>query len=259
MGNIVATEPELSQEQIDLQSLRERMPFADAEIRFLYEAYRTFGTIDERQSFLYDWSYCVGAHGLFEVLQEHVLPRGANDERFGNALYYAIFHVDGDHRLYNHPDDSTSPTATLVDEYTRKARLEQFFEGLATVSRRGSTAVLKALFHTVSKLHESKDDRVLALDFVEAGYRVAFAADHLQTGGPKAALKEIDVSRESLGALAHSVVNKAKSRRQRTGIFDECPHLQKGRVELQDILDWAESVAPMFGAFQFRFSCLCAS
>lgn len=273
MGTTLSAEASesLSTEQQDLQFLGDRLPFADSEIRLLYAAYKLFQEIDDRKTFLFDWSYSIGAQGLFDVLHDKILPKS-----FGNALYEAAFCAEGDTtRYYQSMNSSVCRNGTasyeepyvgshLVDEYTRRARLEKFFDGLARCSRRGPNSALTVLFKAVRLLEQNEDAeftsaqrdslssseasaRVSAVLFVHVGYQLGRATVHLQQPDisieEKAPLnKHVDVK-----ALAHSIVAKAIGQRKRHGQIDACPHLSEARVELQDIFNWAEAVAPMFG------------
>lgn len=155
-----------------------------------------------------------------------------------------------------------------MDEHTRKARLETFFEGLAGCSRRGAKQTLTVLFDTEYVLlqhatHKNKTAsaieanccttrRISARSFVETGYRIALASVYVQS---KKDVKDFlpDADREdALQAFAQSIVEKGRRRRQRSGLpgctTTECPFLQQGLAELADILEWADAVAPMFAS-----------
>ena len=118
---------------------------------------------------------------------------------FGNRLYAATFLAAGDRSVY----DATTTTSTtssrpaessaaaiLVDEYTRKSRLEAVFDGLAKCSRRGSQATITALFHVLEQPSKQRNDAndeapvsasaedatvVDALELVTIGYHLALA------------------------------------------------------------------------------------
>lgn len=273
MGTTLSSEASLTPEQEDLLFLGDRLPFADSEIRLLYSAYQLFQKIEDKQGFLFDWSYSIGANGLFDVLHDKVLPKN-----FGNALHEAAFCPEGDTTRYHQTMNKAAPsngngiadiaavneTNHLVDDYTRKARLEKFFDGLARCSRRGPTSALTVLFHTVRLLEMSESnesnvetqhnftadvsagDRVSAVSFVRMGFLLARATIHLQQ--PETPINEAALEKSvDARALAHSIVAKAIGQRKRYGVSDDCPHLSQARVELQDILNWAEAVAPMFG------------
>jgi hypothetical protein len=234
--------------------------------------------LPEPRTFLDDWSTSIGAPGQFDTLQDKVLPK-----HFGNALYEAAFCVKGDtarYRTKNHPHPQPLLQQRAVDELTRKTRLETFFDGLAQCSRRGPTSALTVLFHTTLLMerrfansqnapddaaatmttnneeeeeeeHDANEKSVSALTFVTIGYLLARATKHLQQ--PEAPIDEEthESGQEEFSydvrALAHSIVAKARGRRKRYGLTDDCPLLLQCRVELPDILVWAEAAAPMFG------------
>jgi hypothetical protein len=263
MGTASSSEHNLTPEQLDLRFLGDRLPFTDREIHDLYAAFQLFQTVENKQSFLVDWSSSIGAHGLVDV-QDKVLPTS-----FGNALFEAAFCAEGDTTRYrvnhnrNGPSSATiaTPTRPLLDEFTRRTRLEKFFDGLAKSSRRGPTIALTVLFHTLRVLEtiesetndtaanspsDNASERVSAVTFVCITYLLARATIHLQQ--PETPVEE-RTTRNQLGvhALAHSIVAKARGQRKRYGLPDDCPYLLQDRVELQDILNWAEATAPMFG------------
>lgn len=165
------------------------------------------------------------------------------------------------------------PRGHFVDEYTRRARVDCFFEGLAVSSRRGAKQTVTALFKTEvirqTQQNHNNDDtisnkdesRISARSLIETGYRIALATAFLQSTGhdddntnndvqdfiPSNKDKELD---PTLSALAGSIVEKGRRRRQRSGLpgctTTECPFLQQGLVELEDVLEWSDAVAPMF-------------
>jgi hypothetical protein len=272
MGTTTSSEANLTPEQLDLRLLGDRLPFADSEIRVLYAAFQLFQHIENKQTFLCDWSHSIGAGGLFDTLQDKVLPKN-----FGNALYEAAFCAKGDttrYRLNNAASIQLGDAANaagqqrpqVLDEFTRKTRLETFFDGLARCSRRGPTSALTVLFHTLRVLerqqpenedanndaatvssNDNQNDSVSALTFVTTGYLLARATRHLQRPETPILDEAMPGQHADVQALAHSIVAKARGRRKRYGLPDDCPHLLQARVELQDILDWAEAAAPMFG------------
>lgn len=278
MGNSVARE--LTPEQKDLKFLGDRFPFGDVELQHLYQAYQNWRMKPacSSHSFLCDWSMQCSVNPANDrsasrmmSVEEKILPT-----QWGNALYQTCFCAPGDLRLYSsslsedndeHTLDGNKDTSThVVDEYTRKARLETFFEGLAGCSRRGATAALTVLFEAqtvldaaaplATKAEQNADShkrRISARSFVETGYRIALASAYLQSKKDiqeylPAATEEGD----DLQAFAQSIIEKGRRRRQRSGLpgcaTTECPFLQQGLVELTDILEWSDAVAPMFAS-----------
>jgi len=360
MGN--SAPAPLTVEQEDLKFLGERYPFGDAEFRHLYRAYQQWLLVSSQSQqqqqrnrcacFLFDWGvHCGYAPAQLETVVDELLP-----PQFGNALFRAAFCAPGDvNTVYhnnnnntisssassNNNDDGPAAAAPAaapapVDEYTRRARLEQFFEGLAGSSRRGAKAALTVLFRTTQQQQQQQqcllqqhaaataehqqqqdneqpspendtarttsinnipEDRVSAHTFVEIGYRLSLAVAYLQkakeqeqqqqspekegdshvdklavsdtsSDPPPSSTKQQQRNRhalddndaQALAALAQSIVEKGRRRRQRSGMpgctDSECPHLARGHVELMDVLEWSEHVAPMFASllptlFQF--------
>lgn len=105
--------------------------------------------------------------GLLQVMEHNILPQG-----FGNGLYRNCFLPPKDNKpIYDHVD-STSNGATkstavtsvvstkeeLVDEYTRVARLEKFFDGASNCSgRRGNRVALTELVTHVAKYYQARN------------------------------------------------------------------------------------------------------
>jgi TLD len=289
MGNTVA-QPELTPEQEDLKLLGQRVPFGDHELADLYETYLLWlhCSDDERNdSFLYDWSLLRGRDrgsalaDRIKESEERILPLN-----FGNALYQACFCAPGDEHMYaltnaalppNGGGDSIPAGTTLkvgeqcievldepprghfVDEYTRRARLEAFFDGLADCSRRGAKPTLTALFEIERVLQhgslpsvEGNHPRISARSLVHTGYRIALASAFLLSDQGVDEFLPDENGGDVLLALALSIVEKGRRRRQRSGLpgctTTECPFLQQGLVELEDVLEWADAVAGMFAS-----------
>lgn len=169
---------------------------------------------------------------------------------------------------------------TLVDEYTRKNRLITFFEALSCCSgRRSSKECVAVLFRTIyllqhseseSNVLPSKNARVSALFFVEAGYRFALALAYLQQSFEEnfkssvnlkrfiPTCSENDTCKASIQAMAKSIVEKRDRRlSQRQFDWNDAQNVsskdiessegsESDWIELDDVLEWIDVVAPMF-------------
>lgn len=225
---------------------------------------------------------------LLRVVESQILPLG-----FGNRLYRVAFVVPGD-SVYpydeaalesseNNPSKSR-PSSIHVDEYTRRSRLEAFFQGLSNCSRRGAKTTLQVLFdcchgqtigqaNDASSTSQSATRWIEALEFVALGYQLALAsafllaADrddvHMTSFLVTAQSTEDDANDEAsqspkndetLRALAQSIVERARTRRQRTAVLDTShtesfeEAFSRGLVTLDDLLDWSDTVAPVFAS-----------
>jgi hypothetical protein len=76
---------------------------------------------------------------LLKALEQTILPAG-----FGNVLYQKIFLRDSDPSLYDE-NDGGAAASLPVDEFTRRDRMEKFFEGLSDGTRRGSKLAVKCM------------------------------------------------------------------------------------------------------------------
>jgi hypothetical protein len=149
---------------------------------------------------------------LMEVVEEKILP-----PEFGNTLYRQCFLRPGDKSEYDQDDHSNVVASSVpddsIDEYTRIARLEKFFEGLSDGTRRGSKASIQCMIRcctpqeppskqddanatpTVAPAYaynnvygeennaiSSRDSKIYVrpLEFVTIGYRVGLAAAFLK-------------------------------------------------------------------------------
>jgi hypothetical protein len=292
MGNSSSGSNKVSVEQKDLQFLGDRFPFGDMELQKLYRIYHSWISTDsladnKQRSFLQelarlsDFTEAVGGQqqgnddsntvhvcDTMRQIEEQLLPR-----HFSQMLYSTSFCI-----LAKNSNNVHSINPGPVDEFTRMARMERFFEGLSNCTRRGSKAVLTTLFDallyssmqpsspTATKSnekeetnHTSSNQRVCAVQFVELGYRLALATAYLKQrqASPTPTEKEVDIHdflpqnhEVAMSAMAHSIVEKGRRRRQRSGmpgvLSTECPYLEQKLVELEDILEWSESVAPVF-------------
>jgi hypothetical protein len=303
MGNqlFAPSTPTLTPQQEDLKFLGDRFPFGDAELKHLYKAYHAILESKTKQhtSFLVDSSEqctsksAVGTASstntnvntnvtasssnavtdeqlrlerrtLIQVVESKLLP-----PNFGNRLYEVAFLAAGDTSVYADVDATTGATTakepSTVDAYTRRARLEQFFEGLSSSGRRGTKAAMTVMFNicrdeSASATHGgSADRRVRVIEFVDMGYRIALATAFLQAAdtdsdvGGYLACVEDTAKDDTLKALANSIVERGRRRLERAALGAPSgpsadPNLEQGLVELQDILEWADSVAPVFAS-----------
>ena len=84
---------------------------------------------------------------LLKAVEEKILP-----SNFGNQLYRICFLTPSDTSVYdiqigsnNNSNNNDNGDVEDEDEYTRIAKLEKFFEGLADGTRRGSKTAVKCL------------------------------------------------------------------------------------------------------------------
>ena len=274
---------------------------------------------------------------LIQMVEEFIL----DGTHVGNSLFQVACVAPGDLPLYSTiPTDhgsGDSPSSTAnpagqsssssppqqqqpaswsgpVDEYTRKARLEHLFEGMANMARRGSKHALQVLFDAVhlqqqqqqqrqpssttttatSTSPQSVDRSIPAAPLVEMGYRLALATGFLQavqalekkkniqnmnhntsviyedvvndgkdeedeidllTIASKDLLKQFAPSsdfRTGLIPMAHSLTEKTKTRLNRHGILTQNQAGWKdddpATIEMTDVVEWSEVVAPLFAA-----------
>ncbi|KAG7348557.1 TLD domain containing protein [Nitzschia inconspicua] len=154
---------------------------------------------------------------LLDVVEQKILP-----PNFGNTLYRKCFLRSNDTSMYDR--DSEAMEEIPVDDYTRMARLEKFFEGLSDGTRRGTKASLLCLFRCCMPCQPSFNQNktrteipsdfvasnfdykssqgtgsgaatsyIQPLEFVSLGYRIALAAAFLKaTTTPKTSTTEDD-------------------------------------------------------------------
>jgi hypothetical protein len=310
MGNsLFSPKITLTQRQEDFKFLADRFPFGDAELHHLYRAYHAIleSKREERTSFLVDWSeQCTSAstdytntassrgsnstataashtytaeheqlrlerRTLIQVVETKLLP-----PNFGNRLYEVAFLAAGDASPY--ADAPDAPTTS--DAYTRRARLEKFFEGLSNSGRRGTKAAMTVMFNICQEATATVTDkgtvnpttdtdteprRIQVAELVDMGYRIALATAFLQAAdmdrdvtGYLDCVKDTALD-ETLKALATSIVERGRRRIERTSPSScsaaaDDPYLNQGLVELQDILEWAEAVAPVFASILPTFT-----
>lgn len=228
---------------------------------------------------------------LLEAVERKILPPG-----FGNKLYKACFLDTSKASEYDEqPNNSSSMAEVEVDEYSRMATLEKFFEGLANGTRRDRKTVTSCLIRCCKQHLAPKDPDVSTnqfsapndfayggggysgyqsggksensfidpMELVDIGYRLCLAAAFLkEASGVKSDGKEEsdqDIGRflpsddpkvlnPGLKALSNSLASMATKRKQRiyhsTSPSDELASL----VEAEDVFEWVERVAPMFGS-----------
>lgn len=294
MGNSLFTScstKTLTPEQEDFKFLAGRFPFGDAELHHLYRAYHAIleSKNEDRTSFLADWSEECTLHftsntssgtaanaaatpsnadtaaiderrTLIQVVETKLLP-----PNFGNRLYEVAFLAAGDASPY--ADDAAETSA--VDAYTQRARLEKFFEGLSNSGRRGTKAAMTVMFDICQQATASTDTeprRIQVTELVDMGYRIALATAFLQAADKddRDVAGYLDCADdttldETLKALANSIVERGRRRIERTtspssSAAANDPYLEQGLVELQDILEWADAVAPVFASILPTFT-----
>ena len=243
---------------------------------------------------------------LLEAVERKILPPG-----FGNTLYRTCFMISQDTSEYDKEDDDTSTRKQSMtnnsnddeDEYTRMARLEKFFEGLANGTRRDRKTVTKCLIrcctqHPAPADNDDDDDGSPAavdvsdfayggnrtnnndddgknnktyiepMELINLGYRVCIAAAFLKDASEGDDDDDDDddendeeqkefgrflppdesESRPGLIALSNSLAALASKRKQRRLRSNEPTDTLAELVEEDDIFEWVEQVAPMFGA-----------
>ena len=292
----------------DLNYLADRFPFGDAELHRLYEAYLQIIQQPERSTFLQDWAVQSTlfnhkrgwkkrhAHLNEDDNEEARLQREAQAEErrmllklveekilvshAGNSLYQAACLVAGDEPLYTLKESSVSqpngngsaePASTppLVDEYTRKARLEQMFTGFTRMGRKGAKAAMEVLFDVIAAHHsydrqgDTEPVRVHALSLAKLAYTLALSTAFLEAAASDdeesmASFTSPDnKSKKALQALALSMVSKGETRLQRARVLQTDTHVDKDRakealkagyVEWDDLWEWTEDVGPLMAS-----------
>jgi hypothetical protein len=236
---------------------------------------------------------------LLEAVERKILPPG-----FGNTLYRTCFMISQDTSEYDKDDDNSTRKQSMTkntnsnddeDEYTRMARLEKFFEGLANGTRRDRKTVTKCLIRCCTQHPAPADDDedgstaavdvsdfayggnrtnnnddgknnktyIEPMELINLGYRVCIAAAFLKDaseGGDDDANDEEqkdfgrflppDESESGPGlvALSNSLAALATKRKQRRLRSNEPTDKLAELVDEDDIFEWVEQVAPMFGA-----------
>ena len=286
MGNSTSAEKSLTQEQKDIRYLGDRMPFGDAELRRLCRCYTAVEqqllSPHERASFLSDFA----VHALddanatqeerderallIQVLEAKILPLG-----FGDKLYATAFLKPGETSIYEDPErftnnnnddnNNTQKTAADVDDYTRMARLEQFFDGLSNCGRRGTKHAVKVLVNCCERVEDDSngDDgpMIRATELIQLAYRMALAAAFLAASSKSQEEEEEQdndmmrflpaddkTSQQELNSFARSIVEHATTHRTRAGVP---PLSAKAQEELlvtcEDVTNWVDDV-PLFAS-----------
>lgn len=176
-------------------------------------------------------------------------------------------------------DESITAAAKLAafqatgrsNEGLRQRRLEAFFEGLSNSTRRGSKAAILTLFQSCKR--DPSDVSVSARELIESGYRLALAVEYLRMAqtddpsrdeylAPEPAILQQDTT---LQAFSRSIVEICHCRKRRldplfepTGYSEKCADSDpenfgdddgpSDQVEIQDILEWSDAVAPLFAS-----------
>jgi len=314
--------------QQDIEYLGDRMPFGDAELLQVYRVYQKLrqkfrendGDANSKtSSFLNDVGALSASESLgkprrrspnpptpeeiakqeqeraslleerfylLEAVELKILPLG-----FGNKLYTTSF-MDSSKASEYGEQVSPSPIGEEEDEYTRMAKLEKFFEGLANGTRRDRKTVTSCLIrcctqHPPPAESTETSNNQFANDFAYGGYTANPATKKIENNFidpmelidigyrlclAAAFLKEASVGKSSeddendqdmgrflpsdnpkalnpgLKALSNSLASMATRRKQRmyhsTSPSDELAEL----VEPEDVYEWVERVAPMFGS-----------
>lgn len=274
----------------DLEFLADRFPFGDAELHTLYEAYlQIMSQAEERTTFLQDWAVQATLHShrqgwkkraqqqeegeeermqrearaqerrmLLQVVEAQILQPDV-----GNTLYRVTCSVEGDVLLYpTEKSDTTTPTTTVVDEFTRRTRLEQTFAGFTRMGRKGAMAATQTIFDMVATKHECGVARVHAMSLVKLSYSLALATAFLEAAANEddegmAEFTAHDTkSDEALQAMANSMLAKAESRLQRSNILQTMDGdneqalqaIRDGYIEWDDLWEWTEDVGPLMAS-----------
>ena len=272
MGNGASKNSSLTPEQEDIKYLGERYPYGDDELYRLYRMYQAVLKSEERLSFLADLAvHCIvlprGEDDpeklaslreqqamLMNVVEEKILPPG-----FGSHLERVAFvklepvivQSNGEHE----------------DEYSRKAKLEKFFDGAANTGRRGGRAALGTLFQCcVQDIDDPDDSRHLvhrdgseymasAIQVLDLAYRMSLSAAFLSADenmqnyipSPDSAKDEV---MESLARSMLEFVRRKKMRASQLGSLTEAEEkeLELGLVSKFDFLEWSEATAPLLSS-----------
>lgn len=218
---------------------------------------------------------------LLQVVEEQILV-----SRAGNTLYQTACLAKGDDPMYTLDKQPSSdgqeskskddeaiangdPSPPLVDEYTRKARLEQMFTGFTRMGRKGAKAATEVLFDVIAAHHsyDKRDDhepvRIHALSLAKLAYTLALSTSFLEAAasydedGMADFTAHDDKSDKVLQALAASMVSKGESRLQRNSILQTDTKVDKERVEealkagyieWDDLWEWSEDVGPLLAS-----------
>lgn len=269
MGNSApapAPHQQLSQKQIDLKYLAERLPFGDEELQHLYTVYHDIllqqSEHRRTSSFLVDWGVQCGRclsesnsqeerETLLQVVDSTILPTG-----WSHRLYSRTLCVETTDDIFGY----SSPLTTLTDEWTRKKRLETFFEGIANSGRRGANQSLTVLFNSCKA--SDHDTFCKPLDIVSTAYKLALATSFMKAASDDT-LNMADYiptdqdDTRQLQALASSMLQRAHDKRANnrfTNNFDGHNTETQQRllpvdcITLDELIDWCDSTGPLFGS-----------
>ena len=326
---------EKTRQQKDIEYLGDRMPFGDAELLQVYRVYQKLqqkfreGETDpnnnnKRSSFLKDVGALSASESfgkpkkrseppsadeiakeeqekaarleerfyLLEAVERKILP-----PNFGNELYRTCFLDSSNTTEYG----SVPLPVTREEEsdYTRMAKLEKFFEGLANGTRRDRKTVTSCLIRCCTQLppptkeneatrnqftaandfayagggfasnqpnKKNENSFIDPMELVNIGYRVCLAAAFLKEASSRNSPKDVDedetdqdlgrflpsedskVPNPGLKALSNSLASLATRRKQRMYHSSSPSDEMAALVEPDDVFEWVERVAPMFGS-----------
>lgn len=252
-------ETQLSQDQQDIKYLGDRMPFGDSELWHIYKAYNKHlehNNAHEQGSFLVDFGTLCLSNDNVEKIREQKLILQAIEEKilpsnFGNTLYKTSFLRPQDSSMYN--ESNMGEVVKEMDDFTRVANMERFFDGVSNSTRRGTKNTLNVLFQVCQQHKTDEEARIDPMEFIEIGYRVALASAFLS-----ATQSNDDVARyipnkilskdRDLIALGKSLRTFATKRKQRMERSAQPSSDLVTLVSFIDVLEWAEQTAPMFAA-----------
>lgn len=271
MGNS-ATKSSLTQEQEDIKYLGDRFPYGDDELYRLYRAYQAMHQAEQSVSFLSDLAiHCtvlspreqdnrerLEALGeqqgmLMAVVEEKILPPDFGD-RFKRVAFVKL-------------ECYSMESSKQEDEYSRISKLEKFFDGATSATRRGGRAALGTLFQCCVEDVDDPDDsshlvhrdgsefKAKASKVLDLAYRLSLAAAFLSADEnmqnfippPNASQNEI------LKSLVRSMLEFQKRKKIRASEFGsltetEEQEMEMGLVSKMDFLEWSEATAPLLAS-----------
>lgn len=270
MGNSSAKST-LTQEQQDIKYLGDRFPYGDDELFRLYHAYQAIRLSEDNISFLSDLAvHCIVLSPrdddqekllalreqqaiLMSVVEEKILPPDFG-KRLEEVAFIKLQRV-------------MQPKADEEDEYTRLARLEQFFHGAANAGRRGGRAALGTLFQCCVQGVDDPDDSshlvhrdgnefmANASKVLDVAYRLSLASaflsadENMQNFIPSPEASQTKV----MESLARSMLDFSKRKQIRASEFgslteEQEEQLEQGLVSKFDFLEWSEATAPLLSS-----------
>jgi hypothetical protein len=212
---------------------------------------------------------------LLQVAEEKILM-----PKTGDSLYQACCLAAGDQPLYptirneegSNPGASEEDTAAPpppVDEYTRRARLEQMFTGFTHMGRKGAKVATQVMFDVIAARDESslqiekEPIRIHAMALARFAYALALATSFLEAAAADDDQGMADFTRHDpqseqvLQAMASSMIAKGESRLQRHHVLQTGTHINKevlqealkqGFIEWDDLWEWTEDVGPLMAS-----------